>query len=252
MSRLLSAKGQGQPCVVYLPGIEGSGILSSNFLHQSEEIFNVLRLHYPGHSRLTLEELADGCVAALAEQGLSNAIWLGDSFGSALALMIALRHPHAASALVLAGGFTRSPNSTRLLLAARLWDASPEKWRQSYIRRKLGRLERRYPGKFEKDCIEDFLAHGQFDFLTWRLRLLAAYDLRARLSELKTPVLYLGGEDDTLVDTQEEARVLRERVEGTRTFLFPGCGHFVLGERPTESLEVISKFLPLARKVAAA
>jgi len=195
--------------------------------------------------------MADGCVHALAEEGRSNAIWLGDSFGSVLALMIAQRHPHAVQGLILAGGFSKAHNPTRLLLAAKIWDASPEKWKKSYLRRRLGRLVRKYPSRFTRDMVEEFLSNAQLDYVSWRLRLLAAFDCRSTLHRIGVPVLYLGGEEDSLVDTQEEARVLREHVSGIRTFLFPGCGHFVLGERAAESLELINSFLPLGKRVAA-
>lgn len=251
MFRALSQGGDREISIVYLPGMEGSGALASQFLLKAEGLFPITRLHYPGHSRLTLEEMADGCVSALAEQGKSSAIWLGDSFGSAVALTLALRHPHAARGLILAGGISRPKNPSKLLLAARMWDALPEKWRKGYLRTRLQRLVRRNPTRLHPSHVDEFMIHGQLEFISWRLRLLASFDVRDRLGHIDVPVLYLGGEEDGLVNTQEEARLLREEIAECRTFLFPGCGHAVLGERAVECLELIDLFVPLAKRAAA-
>jgi pimeloyl-ACP methyl ester carboxylesterase len=251
MSETVSPTGDSQPCIVYLPGIEGTATLSSQTLLQAEELFRITQLHYPGHSRLTLEEMADGCVAALAERGGKSAIWLGESFGSALALSIAHRHPYATRGLVLAGGFTRGPRPSRLLLAARMWDSFPEKWCKAYLRRRLTRRTRREPSRIAPSSVDAFLTNGQLDFLSWRLRLLAAFDCRDNLDRIRVPLLYLGGEDDALVNTHEEARVLRESVPGARTFIFPGCGHAVLAERGVECLELLNNFVPMTKRAAA-
>ncbi len=251
MSPALVSNDMASPFIVYVPGITGTGSLSNQFLQKTQQTYNLTQLHFPGHSRLTLEELADGCVNALAEQGRRKAIWLGDSFGSAIALLIASRHPSAVEGLVLASGFTKGPSSSRLTLAARIWDASPEAWRNAFLRKRLLRLARKHPGRLSKSSIEDYLINGQMDFISWRLRLLASFDLRETIPGLTVPTLYLGGEQDSMVDTQEEAQILRQHLSGVRTFLFPGCGHAILTERPEECLELLAGFLPLARRAAA-
>jgi pimeloyl-ACP methyl ester carboxylesterase len=240
-----------RPRVVYLPGIEGSGALSHTFLSQAESLFPITRLHYPGQIRLSLEEMADGCAQALFEQGIPSAIWLGDSFGSAVALTIAERHPRAASGIILAGGLSKPSSVTRLLFWSRVWDRCPDRWRKAVLRKRLGKLGRRNPHSFTKSAVDEFLSNGHLDYLAWRLRLLAAFDARPFLSEIRVPLLYLGGESDSLVDTHEEAREFRTRVSGARAYLFPGCGHFVLGERPSECVELVNNFLPLVARAAA-
>lgn len=251
MSRMIVNADSTPPFIVYIPGISGTGALAAPFLQKTQSTYDLTQLHYPGRTRLTLEELADGCVSALAEQGRQKAIWMGESFGSAVALSIALRHPSAVEGLILASGFTRAPSPSRLLLAARIWESSPESWRKSFLRSRLHRLARRRPGRLSRDQMEDFLANGQHEFISWRLRLLAAFDVRGSLSNLNAPILYLGGEEDSIVDVQEEAAVLRECCKDVRPFLFPGCGHAVLTERPDECLELLANFLPRARRVAA-
>ncbi|MCA9412862.1 MAG: alpha/beta hydrolase [Candidatus Omnitrophica bacterium] len=251
MSRVLVSNDHASPFIVYVPGITGTGALSNQFLQQTQQSFNLTQLHFPGHSRLTLEELADGCVNALAEQGRRKAIWMGESFGSTIALLIALRHPSAVEGLVLASGLTKMSSPSRLMMAARIWDSSPDAWRKNFLRKRLNRLARRCSGRLSKSQIDNFLINGQMDFVSWRLRLLASFDVRQQLTRIGVPTLYLGGEEDTLVDTQEEAKILRESLESVRTFLFPGCGHAILAERPEESLDILSNFLPLARRVAA-
>ncbi len=251
MFRTLSQQSTGMPAIVYLPGIDGSGALISQFLNKAENTFPLIRLHYPGHSRMSLEELADGCVGALAERDQTGVIWLGDSFGSAVALSIALRHPQYARGVILAGGFSKGPNPLRLLLLARAWDSAPMQWRKKIVRNRLTRLSRRNPSKISCSCIDEVVSNGHLDDVSWRLRLLSAFDVRDALSSLSVPVLYLGGEDDGIVNTLEESRLFREKVQECRTFLFPGCGHAVLAERPDECLGLIDLFVPLAKQAAA-
>jgi pimeloyl-ACP methyl ester carboxylesterase len=95
------------------------------------------------------------------------------------------------------------------------------------------------------------VTNAQMEFISWRMRLLAGFDVRNQISRIDAPVLYLAGEDDRLVNTQEEARVFREQVAESRTFLFPGCGHAVLAERPFECIELIDLFVPMAKRAAA-
>jgi pimeloyl-ACP methyl ester carboxylesterase len=251
MFRTLSQQSVGMPAIVYLPGIDGSGALVSQFLVKAENTFPLIRLHYPGHCRMSLEELADGCVAALAERDQTGVIWLGDSFGSAVALSIASRHPQVTKGLILAGGFSKGPNPLRLLLLARAWDSAPVQWRKKIVRNRLSRLSRRSPSKISGSCVDEVVSNGHLDYVSWRLRLISAFDVRDSLSSLSTPVLYLGGEDDGIVHTVEESKLFREKVRECRTFLFPGCGHAVLAERPDECLELIDLFVPLAKRVAA-
>ena len=251
MSRALVSNDLASPFVVYVPGITGTGSLSTQFLNKTQQSFQLTQLHFPGHSRLTLEELADGCVHALAEQGRRKAIWMGDSFGSAITLLIAMRHPSAVEGLILASGFSKAPSPSRLLMAARIWEASPDSWKISFLRKRLSRLSRRYPGRLNKSDIEDYLINGQMEFISWRLRLLASFDVRGQLPKIGVPTLYLGGEEDLLIDTQEEAQIFRQSLSNIRSYLFPRCGHAILTERPEECLELLVNFLPLARRAAA-
>lgn len=251
MFRTVSQNRDGQPLIVYLPGIDGLGALANQFLAEAETRFPITQLHYPGHNRLTLEELADGCVAALAEQNQSGIIWLGESFGAAVALTIAQRHPQVTQGIILAGGFSKAPSSFQLLMTARLWDSCPVKWRKQMIRRSLNKIARKNPAKIHKSSIDELLSNGHLDEVPWRLRLLAAFDMKSEIPRITTPVLYLGGEEDRQVSTQEESRFFRESCACCRTFLFPGCGHAVLAERPSECLEVIELFVPMAKRAAA-
>ena len=50
---------------------------------------------------------------------------------------------------------------------------------------------------------------------------------------ISVPILYLGGEEDTLVDTQEEARILREKVSGNAHVPVPRLRSLRLGGTST-------------------
>ena len=125
MTSILNQKGPGQPCVVYLPGIEGSGRFGLVYRTGGKSLDRFA----PALPRTSEADLG------------GDGRWLRGRTGRAGAVACSLvrrflrqrtgphdrlRHPHAASAVVVAGGFSKAPNPTRLLLAARFWDTSPK------------------------------------------------------------------------------------------------------------------------------
>jgi pimeloyl-ACP methyl ester carboxylesterase len=92
--------------VVYLPGVDGTGRL---LFCQKRLLadFNVRCVAYPQDDRHTYADLVSLGVAALEETG--PGALLAESFGGAVALMVALARPDLVRRLVLVNTFARYP-----------------------------------------------------------------------------------------------------------------------------------------------
>jgi pimeloyl-ACP methyl ester carboxylesterase len=99
-----------KPAVIFIHGVlndHSVWILQSRYL--ANHGWNVLAVDLPGHCRsagdppTTVEDAADFVVALLDAAGLKQAVLVGHSFGSLIALEAAARAPERVSQLVLVG-----------------------------------------------------------------------------------------------------------------------------------------------------
>jgi pimeloyl-ACP methyl ester carboxylesterase len=93
------------------------------------EHHRVITVDLPGYSLRSVvdqvphaTDLADGLDALLAGQGVESAVFVGHSFGGAVSLMTARRHPHRCAGLVLLapGGFGTELNPLIPLIGTRV------------------------------------------------------------------------------------------------------------------------------------
>ncbi|MFO7569038.1 MAG: alpha/beta hydrolase [Smithellaceae bacterium] len=83
-----------------------------------------------------------------------------------------------------------------------------------------------------------------FDALT------PAYQLEARLKDIKARTLVIWGDTDRVFPVSS-ARVIQEGIEGAKVFIIKDCGHLPMVEKPDESAGIYLDFI-LSRQAAAA
>jgi pimeloyl-ACP methyl ester carboxylesterase len=248
------------PSLVLVHGLGGA---ASNWVELAPALarsYRVLALDLPGHggsaplpAALSLTPFADVVRAVAEREALLPAGVVGHSLGGLVGLRLALRHPDAVRALVLAaaagissGTRAREVAVTTLVLARPARVVAP-------FRRLVARLEwLRYPvfGFFEVSdpaalsaaAVEGFLAGPALhtDVLSAG-RALVADDPRVDLDGVRCPCLVLAGARDRMVpvaDAIEYARRLRAPLR-----IVPDCGHLVIGERPDACIEAIAELL---------
>ena len=113
--------------VVYLPGIDGTGRL----LYRQERLiaeFDVRCVSYPQDDRHTYDDLVKRGVRALQETGPAAVV--AESFGGAVALMVALERPDLVTRLVLVNTFARYPRRFWIDVAGLVGPWLP--WRPSH------------------------------------------------------------------------------------------------------------------------
>lgn len=167
-------------------------------------------------------------VISVVAPGGEPATIVGESFGGALAMSLALSRPSRVRRLVVLNSFPYFAPQFRLHLAiagVRLmpWGA------MSLVRRATAlRMHSRFTHRSE---IQRFLQEtrnttrrGYLD----RLRILTRYDVRDALPSIRVPTLYVAADRDQLVPSLEQGQYMRERVPGATLHVLAGHGHICL------------------------
>ena len=76
------------------------------------------------------------------------------------------------------------------------------------------------------------------------------HDTYERLPQITTPTLIIQGEADRLVNPGH-AKVLHERIPGSRLLYLPDLGHLFFVEQPNEVAAILREFIAAATPVAA-
>jgi pimeloyl-ACP methyl ester carboxylesterase len=256
-----------KPTLVLLhggPGMDHTGYKPR--FSQLADVCQVVYLDHRGNGRSdpatpeswTLAQWGDDVLAFCEALGIVRPIVYGASFGGAVAMSYATRHPGHPGKLILvsaeaAGG---AYFAQRIAMFERL--GGPE----------VGALARRryLEGQVDPVMLQDWIrlafpvynrtrrdpeavtrARLRPEVNLWFTRPDGegrTYDLRPALSRVQCPTLVMGGEEDpmTPIVCQEEiAAALPPRL--VRFERFPGCGHGVVHDAPERAMAVIRQFI---------
>ena len=218
--------------------------------HFARHGLNSLAVDLPGHGHSggaplgSIEALSDWIVALLDAAGLERAALVGHSLGALVAYDCAARHPGRVRAAALLGPALPMVVNDALLGAAKanhhgaidalnVWghayaahlggNPASGRWNVGTVMRLM---ERAAPGVLHTD-------------------LSACNDYGApleRAADIACPVLLLLGEQDMLAPPRGTGQLAAALPDG-RSVTIPGCGHFMLGERPEAVLDALRGFL---------
>jgi 3-oxoadipate enol-lactonase len=224
----LQLAGRG-PAVVLVPGIDGTGRLfyaQVPGLAERHTVATYALRDGAASMDVLVSDLAR--VIAHAAPADRRAIVVGESFGGALAMSFALAHPERVAGLVVLNSFPYFAPQFRLLLAIAALGAVP--WGAMTVVRRVTafKMHSRHTHRAEVRRFLDLSSGITRKGYLSRLRLLREYDLRARLSDIRLPTLFLAAELDHLVPSVEQARYMAARVPGARLQVLEGHGHICL------------------------
>jgi pimeloyl-ACP methyl ester carboxylesterase len=242
-------RGEGEPLVL----LHGNGSMiqdfqSSGLIDMAAETYRVIVFDRPGfgHSerpRSTIwtdEAQAELIHAALTQIGVNRATVLGHSWGCSVALALALKYPQAVSALVLASGYyypsvradvvTMSAPAVPLVGDIIRYTVSPILSRLMWpllTRKIFGPAP--VPEKFEGFPKEMAFRPSQIRASAAESALMIpdAFAARGRYADLKMPVVILAGEDDRLIDIDEQSARLHAAIPHSTLHRIPSAGHMV-------------------------
>jgi len=256
-------RGTGRPLVLF----HGNGSMiqdfeSSGLIDLAVKNYKVIVFDRPGfgHSLRprnvvwTPEAQADLFGKALVRLNVSQAIVLGHSWGASVAVALAIKHPSLVEALVLASGyyfptpradvlalsgpaipglgdilgFTIAPIVSRLM-----WSAM------------LGKMfgPRSVPEKFAGFPKEMAFRPSQIRASAAETALMIPNALASAKTydELAMPVIIIAGEDDRLIDIDEQSERLHGEIRQSKMHRIAGTGHMVQQSATGEVMKAIDE-----------
>lgn len=241
-----------------LHGWAGSGRLW-RFQQELADSFRLVIPDLRGHGRsntpterFILEDLASDIVTLFERLELNDAIFLGWSLGSQVALAAFPRLRERLAGLVLVGATARftstdgyphglqatEPRGMGLRLRRDFTGTMGEFFRSMFAQGELTPEQEERIGR-------EILAEGRLPAPTAAhaaLAILASTDLREKLPEIDRPVLIIHGSADA-VCPPGAARYLAERLPDARLVEFAGVGHAPSLSRPDQFNAVLREFL---------
>jgi 3-oxoadipate enol-lactonase len=220
----------GDPPMVLVPGIDGTALLFYRQQPLLSEHFDTVAFPLPTHSAasMTMDSLVADLASLVEEVSTNGVLLLGESFGGALSMSLALARPDVVRGMVIVNSFPYFDERAKLRGAPWLLRAIP--WAAMPIVRRYTSDHLHSPHTNRED-IAEFRDRAKFidrDSYIRRLQILASYDLRERLHQIEAPTLFLAGDQDRLLPSVRWARYMHERVPTSSFQILRGYGHVCL------------------------
>ena len=212
-----------------VPGIDGTGKLFYRQIPRLEKRFAVSATPLREDAR-TMDDLVadlDRHINTVAGRGAQITLF-GESFGGALSLSYALAHPDRVKGLVILNSFAHYPSAASLRLGYQLLRVTP--WRLVGLARRLN-ARRMHSLRTERDEIRryyDLMRATTREGYLSRMRILQTYDVRAQLTSITAPALFLAADRDTLVPSIDQAKLMSSLAPSGSMRVLEGHGHSCL------------------------
>jgi len=242
-------RGEGESLIL----LHGNGSMIQDFetsglIDMAAKTFRVIVFDRPGYGHSerprstiwTAEAQADLLHEALRQIGVSRAIVLGHSWGASVAVALALKHEPMVKALVLASGYyyptvradvvALSGPAVPVLGDVIRYTISPLLGRLMWpllMRRMFGPAG--VPEKFEAFPSEMTMRPSQIRASAAESALMipGAFALREAYGDLKMPVVIIAGQDDRLINIDDQSAQLQRHVKQSTFHSVAGAGHMV-------------------------
>jgi pimeloyl-ACP methyl ester carboxylesterase len=202
------------------------------------------------HGAVTIADTtSDDSHAAMAERILQDApdefVVLGTSMGGYVALELVRQAPHRVSALVLVSTTAR-PDTAEQVESRRKQSAMVEGGAFAAF------VDAAFPGvvaaQHENDArlLEHWRAMarvvGAEAFLRQQTAVVTRVDSRPLLPTITCPTLVVHGADDRLIPSETSVEIAAA-IPNSQFTVIENAGHFLFGEQPAATVEVIAEFL---------
>lgn len=207
---------------------------------------SVLAVDFPGHGWSlgkpleSVAALADWTARLIDAAGLEQAALVGHSMGALVALECAARHPEKVRALGLCGVASEMPVHPEMLESAKAGTLKVEElmtfWGIGNALHKGGMVS---PGLWLRRESLAVLAGNKPGAIYTDLNACNTYkDAPARAAQVKCPTVLVLGDGD-LMTPAAKAKPLAAAIAGSKTVTVAKCGHFMMVERPDETLDAL-------------
>lgn len=207
---------------------------------------SVLAVDFPEHGwsegpvLTSIAAMADWTARLIEAAGLRQAALVGHSMGALVALDCAGRHSDKVRALGLCGLATEMPVHPEMLESAKANTLKVQElmtfWGIGDALHKGGMVS---PGLWLRQESLAVLSANKPGVIHTDLAACNAYkDAPARAANVKCPTVLVLGDGD-LMTPAAKARPLAAAIAGAKAVVIPQCGHFMMVERPDETLEAL-------------
>jgi len=227
------------PTFVLVPGLDGTALLFYRQIPLLERRFDVVAFPLPDDGRRSMSDLVEDLRQLVAEVSPEGVILCGESFGGALSMSFALKHPEFVRGLVIVNSFPWVRERMKLRIAPRLLRVFP--WAAMPAVRRFTETRLHSPHALAEDLAEFHERSkriGRKGYVR-RLEILKDYDIRNRLHEIQAPSLLLAGDLDRLVPSVEWARFMAERLPNATLRILEGYGHICLINHDLDLLRLV-------------
>jgi pimeloyl-ACP methyl ester carboxylesterase len=211
---------------------------------------SVLAVDFPSHGWSegaplgSIAALADWTARLIDDAGVKQAALVGHSMGALVALDCAARHGDKVRSLALCGVATDMPVHPEMLESARANTLKVQElmtfWGIGNALHKGGMVS---PGLWLRREALAVLAGNKPDVIHTDLAACNAYkDAVARAAEVKCPTVLVLGDGDQMTPAAK-GRTLGAAIPGAKTVVLRDSGHFMMVERPDETLEALKPYV---------
>ena len=221
------------PLLIYVAGLDGTGELFFKQAGALARSYRVVTFRSREQGRFTYDDLVNDIAAIIHDQGEEQATILGESFGGTVALSFALRYPKMIERLIVINSFPRFRRRLQIKLGA--WLASTLPFGLLWPLRRAGNILGLLVDSVRREDREVFwkaISSVSPNGYARRLQLIAEFDVESRLSDIKTPALFIAGDRDLLIPSVREAHLMAAWMPNATVRVIKGAGHACLmGDR---------------------
>lgn len=245
------------PLFIFLPGMDGSGLLQQQQATYLAQDCDVCCLQMPSNDLSPWDEMVEA-VSNLVEQerriNSNRPVYLcGESFGGCLALKTIVRSPHLFDYLVVI-----NPASSFRHHGLMSWTAQIARWIPELLYPAscvgllpfLASLDRLSPEN-RRALLRAMNAVTQATSI-WRISLLQTFGIsEAEYRRITQPTLLIASRDDRLLPSIREANRLRQHIPQAKMHILQSSGHACLLEDDMNLHEILQAYRVLPTRQAA-
>jgi len=242
-----SISGRGTP-VIFIPGLSGIKPKLSAYPKVAKK-YKCLSYNLRGLTgdknklaNYEIKQLSDDLNTLFAKLKLDKAVLIGNSYGGCVALQFALDHPKKVEALILKGTFAKFDFDLKNNILAFLVKYAPDFLYRFAVRKHVEDVVAKGEPQWAYDYVLGCDLAAPRKTAIQRIESLRKFDIRDKLSKIKTPTLIIVGSQDELTGIKYQLH-LGSHIPNSYIKVIKSVGHLVDILKPAEYEQVILDFL---------